>query len=841
MDFASLKLQELRSELTARGLPTVGIKAVLVERLRSFEAEKELSLNSRFSDFDDVTQARLRGVDHSGLGDLGTAMVGIPDALLAFTKNAPEDPSSLVQQHLALTDATNRITSSLSIHKKIKRANNQSSINEAIATFYESIVNAALSKRPPVDSLAEFTELLTDLSGTSRALAPLGSAAQHGATHAVLAALPPEVLNSIIEAVNKGTLGHFLNGTQVPEGISAAAATAETRRKSEISKRVKEAVIAAFAPPPSGAGTRTARPIADERKIAQALVDGFLAPGTSLQPPQLPSPIAALRLAVYNVVVEACVARGDNDDAISLLPAFLAARAYLAVDAVASTVVPCQWDAFVANSSVGDASVAATSSVDRALAIFETVGWLDPVTNASTSSHRGPAIAIIDDPSVTEVSSAPTLLRQAVGGNAPHPGSIQRESPLTGKSGKEWRDFVKSLSAKPGWACGQYLVSGGPSELGARLSAAHTAYSSARDSLMGATTIGLTDIPFGGYTTLPYEATRVGDWAKLPKAEMCSVIENSLRSPRGGTDAVTGANSSIVANVLAAMVVKGKHIGLGHDSESGAFFADSSRFEDLPEDSTGFASWWRKYVANEVAITLSRMLASDRPACTLAPPPGAVNPCVVLAEVFGEALLHTLLELASIFPGVREQWLLSLLIAIFFVDGVIHCRAHEALVTALTPLATAAQSATSAAHLPQWYNYKMMRDSVVPPGWPHSQQLRPTTATTPDTTSLVSPPVHSRERGRHRTQKAKPAVPSKRVTGPPTSAQPPTTPLELPWIVRNPGVVRDRETCLYCGTKHSTTSCTAYTAYLATPIGSTFKSKLSIGNFPLGKSYSQLK
>ena len=216
-------------------------------------------------------------------------------------------------------------------------------------------------------------------------------------------------------------------------------------------------------------------------------------------------------------------------------------------------------------------------------------------------------------------------------GHVPHGidlSSTQRESPLAGKSGKEWRDFVKGLALVPGWRCGRALVSGGASELGARLSAAHDALSRARNCLVGATTVDLADIPFGGFTGIPYEVTRVGDWAKLPSTAMRTLLETALRRDGVTVDAITGANLSIVANVIAAMVTKGMNIGIGHDPSSGAFFPDSSRFSDLPEDAAGFAAWWRKHVSSEVPIMLYQMLATDRPAPSLSVTPGAINPCV---------------------------------------------------------------------------------------------------------------------------------------------------------------------------------------------------------------------
>ena len=533
MDFSSLNISELRRESSARGLDSSGVKALLVARIEQHEATKAATAAvNLFVDFDVVFRSRLAAVDTTALGELGPVIATVPRALLRYTRSAPAP-----QQYDLLVAAMQRVRKSLSIAKRIKAAAVQSSISETIVGFFESIVTAVKTKPPPSVSTDSLRAELAELANAP-ALEPFPSVASGGPA-------------------------------------SASAAEHRALRREKMSSLIKDAVLGAFGTP---------RASVVERKIAQALVDGFRPAGTPLQvAPNILHLGVGLRQAVHKVILDRCLERSDSDEAMSLLAPFLAARAHLAVEGLAR-VTPCQWDVFVANSVVGDTGDTSLSAVDRALQTFESMSWISssapPAVPVSISAIRGPTIAISD--SSAEPTSMPSLV-PIQAGHVPHGidlSSTQRESPLAGKSGKEWRDFVKGLALVPGWRCGRALVSGGASELGARLSAAHDALSRARNCLVGATTVDLADIPFGGFTGIPYEVTRVGDWAKLPSTAMRTLLETALRRDGVTVDAITGANLSIVANVIAAMVTKGMNIGIGHDPSSGAFFPDSSRFSD---------------------------------------------------------------------------------------------------------------------------------------------------------------------------------------------------------------------------------------------------------------------
>lgn len=824
-----MKLTQLADECARRGLPKNGTKVALLERLNKYEADKI----DDFSDFDAPFRESLGQVDVANIGELAGDVRRIPRVVLAYSKAAPTDPASRQQQDQAILEAFDRIRVSLAINKRPKKSK-QPSAQAAIVAQYQSIVAAIVNKPPPAEAVGALRELLEELDAARAGSPAAGTAPSGGNGLDLLKALPQPLLASLVAAAQSGQLTSLLQPGGPPAVPSASETAARALRSAAITTKIKSAVLEAFAPPPSGAGSLS-RPITQERTIAQALVAGFREPGFVLETPGTEPETIRLRRAVHSVILEVCLDTKANDDAISLLSAYLLACAHVALDSSDPDTVACSWYDFVANSVVGDSATNSLTPLERGLATFRTVGWLTTTAPrnlaAGTGVTRGPTVMLSED--AHQPAQVQATAMAAPTGTAP----LKRESPLEGKQGKAMLEFVKSMSTSNEFSWGPRLVYGG-SEFGARIAAAHNSLTNARNPTAGARTIDLIDIPFGGYSRLPYEVTRVADWAMASLRDQNQIIRTALENGGALVDAITGVHFSTIANVLMANIRKGGRIGFS--MIDGVPLADSTSTEDLPDGINAFLPWWRRHVTEEVPIFIYRMVQSkERNPGIVAIPPGAVHPDVAFSKFIGDAINHVLEQLAARFPGVSEAWLISLPFQWFLLDGVAHCRLHPDLEACVDPLASAAAAATTLASFPHWYNYRTLRGVTVPSSWPKgaSQTLetgRSDVAALAPASSVatVAGPKRGRDdkRGRDRGRlslRAEPVAPA--------------TALPLPWIVRNPHEKRSRETCLYCGPpqSHNLRDCTAYTAFLRTAAGSPYKASLTIGRLPLGQSYSE--
>ena len=803
-----MSLGDLRKEAKNHNLDDTGTKKVLINRL-----EQHAALHI-FPGFLPEIKERLAKVDTSKIPPpMHSAILRIPEALLAHSKNSPSDKASVAQQFQAVYDGASRIRTSLSITKKPKSIIT-STPQEAIAAFFESVTIITIASGVTSKfSLAWATEKATSLESICDELSVAGPS-------------PPQrddaQLFSQFQAAQKsGTLPQFIaqlgaqgggaDGSSAGTQASAAQSSTASARASRIlilEPIIKAAVVAALALPQfsiSGAGSSNLRSFDDERMIASALVKGFGSPErlSTGTPATHHEPRIVLRMALVEMIMEACLEMNANDDTMSLLPSYLLGCADIAVGDTMTSTRACSWRAFVTHSVVGGTGTTIMSPLSQALETFHKASWFSA---SPTTGSPSPAITVPDSTPAKGSAAArhPTQ---------PRGPSLAGEVTLTGGDvGKDHRKMVSKLATLPFMACGNKLLAGDlDSDDGPKLLAAHSILS--RNTTMGANVVDLQTFAFQGQTgSVSLELLRASTTSMASRHAQAAIIAAACEA--SAADVISSANQSFVLNAMAQGIVERKlNIGIGHNSANKTFFADSSRSNSFPAKVSAFPCWFREVIEEPTNTTCAKVTLGMSASATT-PPSGSVLPCTEFVNTVGEAIYSTLQELADRFPDAPVQWLLSLLFAAFFLEGLLHLRMHPALENAIAPLACIVANAHSPADWPHWFNYHSTRVSIVPPGWPYLQQQA--------TPSPVT---------RHHVSEESAAA---------AEAPPETAPLlQAPWCVRCPDEKREEGICPFCGPpyEHDLPSCEKYTRWLQAG-----GNKLpGARRFTVGRTYTETK